>query len=260
MSRAVSLNNVYGYTLSGDVSADKLFLQEGDGGNGKGTVNDFMRRSIFGRQPDGYATEIPIEALLEQKNDRHPTDLMDLWGARLALARESDETSRWNEGRVKRLTGRDPIKARRMRCDFVEFEATHKLVVFVNIKPILRGADQAAWRRRLQLLYFPQLWADEADPKKGILKRDPEMGDKLDKEAAGVLWKLIQACKTWYRTHDLKAPATVLNASNEYLAQQSHGAAFIDDCLDLSNPFATITVNDSFGELSTVDLHEKPIR
>lgn len=93
-------------------------------------------------------------------------------------------------------------------------------------------------------MYFAQIWADEADETQGILKRDPDMPAKLDKEAPGVLWKLIQSCKAWYVARDLKAPDTVLHASSEYLAQQSHGAAFIEDCLDRSNEFASITVNE----------------
>jgi putative DNA primase/helicase len=238
------LLRVYGYCLTGDVSEDKLFIQKGEGGNGKGTLNDFMSRSIYGRQPDGYATEIPTEALLEQKVDRHPTELMDLWGSRLAMARESNENARWNEDRVKRLTGRDRIKARYMRQDFIEFDPTHKLLVFLNDMPMLRGGDQASWRRRLQITIFPQLWADEADEETGVLKRDTTMGAQLDKEAEGVLWKLIRAGKRWYRDRDLKAPQTVLQASNKYLAQQSRLKAFIDDRLDTSDPNETVTVNE----------------
>ena len=60
---------------------------------------------------------------------------MGLYHTRLAIARESDEDTRWNEGRVKRLSGGDPITARLMRQDFVTFPATHKLVIF--------GAGQA---------------------------------------------------------------------------------------------------------------------
>jgi putative DNA primase/helicase len=130
---------VYGYAPTGDVSEHKLFVQIGDGGNGKGVVNDLIGPDIMGTCPTGYSTDIPIEALLEAKGERHPTELMSLWHARLAFARESDEDTRWNKGRVKRLTGKDPVKARAMRQDFVEFDATHKLIVFGNAKPNLNS-------------------------------------------------------------------------------------------------------------------------
>jgi putative DNA primase/helicase len=128
---------------------------------------------------------------------------MDLWHTRLAIARESDEDTRWNEGRVKRLSGGDRIKARRMRQDYVEFDATHKLIVFGNANPTMSGADQAAWRRRLQLIPFPQLWDDKADETKRVRERDTRLPEKLRQEAAGVLCKLIRACTDWYRERDL---------------------------------------------------------
>jgi P4 family phage/plasmid primase-like protien len=237
----------YGSSLSGDVEQHKAFIQEGEGGNGKGTLNNHASTDIFGRAPDGYSAEIPIEALLVTKNEQHPTELMQLWHTRLALARESDEASRWNEGRVKKLTGGDPIIARYMRQDFVTFEATHTLIVFVNVRPVLQGADQAAWKRRLQITPFPQLWADDADQAKGILTRDPEMGAKLHKEAPGVLFKLINACRDWYKDgRDLQPPKTVLNATNDYLVEQSGMRAFLADEYDDSDTYATTTVTDMF--------------
>lgn len=84
---------------------------------------------ILGLSPLGYCTYIPVEALLDAKYQQHSAELMPLLGVRLAFARESDEDMRWNEGRVKCLSGRDTITAHRMRRDHVHFPATHKLIV-----------------------------------------------------------------------------------------------------------------------------------
>jgi putative DNA primase/helicase len=242
------IQRLYGYALTGDVSEHKLFLQIGEGGNGKGTLNDFVSQDILANCPAGFACEIPIEALLESKGERHPTELMDLWHTRLALARESDEDTRWNEGRVKRLTGGDRIKARFMRQDYVEFDATHKLVVFGNAQPTLRGGDQAAWKRRLQMTNFPQLWGDCEDEQRGVRQRDPELRNTLRQEASGVLYKLITACTRWYRDRDLKAPRTIVEASDSYLAEQSTILIFLDERYDRSNEYATTTVNEIWSE------------
>jgi len=56
-----------GYALTGDVTEQALFLQIGEGGNGKGVLNDLISRDIMGRAPDGYSCVIPIEALLAPK-------------------------------------------------------------------------------------------------------------------------------------------------------------------------------------------------
>ena len=61
-ARAQYLMRRYGGALTGDVSEEKLFLQLGEGGNGKGKLNDFVSQDIFGLVPIGYLCEIPIEA------------------------------------------------------------------------------------------------------------------------------------------------------------------------------------------------------
>jgi putative DNA primase/helicase len=246
---AAYIERPYGYAISGDVSAHVLFLELGRGGNGKGVLNDLISQDVLGLVPDGYATEIPMEALTESKGERHPTELMVLWGARLALARESDEATRWNEGRVKKLTGGDPVQARRMRQDFVTFDATHKLIVFGNVKPILRGADQDAWRRRLHLITFPQRWAEKADDDDHVRKADDSIRKQLAAEAPGILHRLIKAGIA-RRNSGFDAPATVREATKLYLAEENAIAQWAAERLDLSDKAATSTVNQLWADLT----------
>jgi putative DNA primase/helicase len=245
------LLRVYGYAHTGIVRDHKLFLQLGEGGNGKGVLNDFISQDIFGTYPIGYACEVPIEALLESKGERHPTELMDLWHTRLAIARESDEDTRWNEGRVKRLTGGDRIKARRMRQDFVEFDPTHKLIVFGNADPTFKSSDQSAWKRRLDMTRFPQKFDDAADEAKGIRQADKDLREKLKAEAPGVLQKLIDACLEWQKG-GLQEPATVRESSNSYLSKQSTILSWIEERLNMSaeTKLATTTVNALWTDYS----------
>jgi putative DNA primase/helicase len=236
------MHRLLGYGLSGDVSEQILVLQYGLGGNGKGLLADFLEQCILGREPSGYATEIPAEALISQRNDRHPTELMVLLGARLAFSREVPE-GRWNEDRVKRLSGGDPIQARKMRQDFITFLPTHLLICFGNNKPILYGSAQMAWKRRLHFIPFRQIFGPVADPAKNILLADPRLLDKLRPEAPGVFWKLIQAGIDRLK-NGLRPPATVTDAATEYLIEQNQIAAWIADACELSNdPSVKTTVN-----------------
>lgn len=226
-----------------------MFFQLGEGGNGKGVLNDLIELDIMGRPPTGYACTIPIEALLLARGERHPTELMDLFRTRLALARESDEGTVWNEGRVKSLTGDAVVKARRMRENFIEFSRTHKLIPFGNARPLLRGADQAAWKRRLQLTNFPQRWDDEADTGRGIRKADKKLDIKLRAEAPGVLHALIKACHE-YQDIGLAPPQTVKAASEGYLKEQNTVARWADDRLD-REPSASSTVAELWRDFIT---------
>lgn len=243
------LKRLYGYALAGDCRDHILVIEIGEGGNGKGVPNDLMSKYIFGNYPDGYACEIPMEALTVAKGERHPTELMDLWHSRLALARESDSDTVWNEGRVKRLSGGDRVKARRMRQDFVEFEPTHTPFVFGNSKPVLRGAGQAAWKRRLHMILFQQQWETTPDATRNILKADKNLLDKLAAEAPGILQKLIDGMLEYLANgRDLKAPEIVLDASADYLASQNVMGQWMDDRCDRSNPNNTVTVNELWND------------
>ncbi|MGO9056946.1 MAG: phage/plasmid primase, P4 family [Candidatus Binataceae bacterium] len=238
------LKRLYGYCLTADVRTHVLVIQVGEGGNGKGCLNDFVSQDILGTSPVGYSTEIPIEALLISKGDRHPTELMDLFHARLALARETGEDVRWNEGRVKRLSGGDIVKARRMRQDFVEFKPTHKPITFGNTYPELRGSDQAAWKRRLHLIPFQQKFDDPADPTKNIRLANTDLADNLRKEAPGVLQALIEGCLVYQRVKGLKPPLTVRMASEKYLLEQNVIARFVAEMCDRTDPLGQTTANE----------------
>ncbi|MBK8991295.1 MAG: hypothetical protein IPM40_06180 [Gammaproteobacteria bacterium] len=64
-----------------------------------------------------YARVASGDLLLEAKGDRHPTDMASLRGARFVSASELRPGARWDEQRLKSLTGGDPITARFMRQD-----------------------------------------------------------------------------------------------------------------------------------------------
>jgi putative DNA primase/helicase len=63
-----------------------------------------------------YTRRIPAEVLLsDDRGTRHPTEIANLVGARLAYASEIDEGRRWNESRLKELSGGDKLSGRFMR-------------------------------------------------------------------------------------------------------------------------------------------------
>ena len=88
----------------------------GDGANGKSTLTDAVMNAL-----GDYADAADPDLLRARTFDAHPTGVADLFGLRLALFHESDAGHRLAEGTVKRLTGGDRLKARRMREDFWSF-------------------------------------------------------------------------------------------------------------------------------------------
>jgi putative DNA primase/helicase len=104
---------------------------------------------IFG----DYAVVAPMELLISSINDRHPTEIAKLMGARLVITQETQEGRRWDEAKVKQLTGSDKLTGRFMRQDFFDFTPTHKFLISGNHLPSLRNVDDAI-RRRLLLVPF----------------------------------------------------------------------------------------------------------
>jgi putative DNA primase/helicase len=138
----------------------------------------------------------------------------------MALCSEVDSGRRWNEARLKRLSGGDPITARLINRDPFEFQPTHKLIMLANVKPGLRTVDEAI-RRRIHLIEFNQTIPPE--------ERDPTLPEKLKAEAGGILTWALVGCLDW-RDGGLRPPQSVLDATDRYLDQQDAVAEWMRDC------------------------------
>lgn len=196
------VRRVFGYALTGDVREDALFIFYGTGANGKTTLLNAIRDAIG---PD-YAREAPPELLLAKRGESHPTDQADLFGRRVVTTVEMESGRRLAEVLVKRLTGRDPITARRMREDFWTFNPTHKIVLAANHKPIIQGTDRAIWRRIRLIPFTVTIPKDE---------QDRALGEKLREERKGILAWAVRGCLEW-QAQGLADPPEVMAATEGY--------------------------------------------
>ena len=151
---------------------------------------------------------------------------MDLRGARLAIARESAKRRNLDEETIKRLTGGDTLKARRMHRDFEEFAPTHKLVLMTNHKP-RTSMDTALWRR-LRLIPFNHAVTGDAI--------DPELGGKLRLEASGILNWMLAGCLRWQK-QGLNPPKSVIDLTAEHHADQDLLGQFFKECVVFDGSF-----------------------
>ena len=132
------LQRVCGYALTGITSEDALFFLYGTGANGKSV----FLKTIAGIL-DEYHNTVPIETFTVSNSDKHPTDLAMLRGARLVTATETKKEKRWDEAKIKALTGGDCIAARFTRQDFFEYIPQFKLLIAGNHRPGIRTVDEA---------------------------------------------------------------------------------------------------------------------
>jgi putative DNA primase/helicase len=215
-----------GYGMTGDVSEQVLFFNYGGGANGKSTLFETMIAML-----GDYAMTAAPDLLLVTK-EVHPTGIADLHGARLVVSTEVEQNRRLNEALVKQLTGGDRIKARYMRQDFFEFDPTHKLFLYANHKPVIRGTDHAIWRR-IQLIPFT-VTIPEAD-------KDRHLPARLGREVPGILNWALAGCLDWQKK-GLAPPPAVTNATSDYRAEMDVMGGWIDDsCISIEVAVAGAT-------------------
>lgn len=209
------MRRMFGYALTGDTTAHALFFVFGTGANGKSVTVDTVAGIL-----NDYHRTAAIETFTASTNERHPTDLAGLRGARLVTAVETEEGRRWAESRIKALTGGDKIAARFMRQDYFEFAPQFKLVIAGNHKPGLRSVDEAI-RRRFHLVPFAVTVPAE--------ERDPNLRERLKAEWPGIMTWMIKGCLEWQQ-RGLCPPRAVVEATAAYLDAEDALAAWVDDC------------------------------
>jgi putative DNA primase/helicase len=211
------LQRVAGYCLTGSTREHVMFFLHGTGANGKGVFLNTLR-AVW----NDYAAVAPMETFIETYNDRHPTDLAMLRGVRLVIAQETERGRRWAEGKIKALTGGEPITARFMRQDFFTYDPQFKILIAGNHKPSLRGVDEAI-RRRLHLVPFT--FTVTIPP----AERNLNLTNELKAEWPGILLWAIDGCALW-QEKGLAPPERVCNASAEYFAEEDVLGTWIDQC------------------------------
>lgn len=207
------LHRLIGVGLLGVVLDHILAIFTGSGRNGKGT---FYKAVLFAL--NDYAG--PAEPdLFMQRTGAHPTGEMDLLGKRIIVVSESDKDRQLAEATMKRLTGNDTIKARRMRQDFVEFKPSHTPILVTNHLPKVSGDDEAIWRR-LRVIPF-EVVIDEAD-------QDKHLDDKLNLDADAILTWAVAGYRE-YKQVGLDEPPKVLAATEAYRLSSDAISQFVQD-------------------------------
>jgi putative DNA primase/helicase len=196
-----------GYTLTGDTREEVLFLLHGQGSNGKTKFLGALEHVL-----GDYAATTPFTTLERHRDGARSTtnDLAALDGKRLVIASETGEGSRFDEQRIKALTGGDKIAARFLFKEFVEFRPAAKFWISVNHRPTVADDSYGFWRR-VHLIPFNQTF--EGD------RRDLDLEAKLRAEAEGILAWAIRGQLAWKLAAHLTPPTIVTTATTEYRSE-----------------------------------------
>jgi putative DNA primase/helicase len=222
------LQQRYGYFLTGLISEQKWFIDQGRGGDGKSVTN-----MAVGNLMGDYYRHASIETFLEggtKSGSDHSSDLARLQGdIRFVSADEPKPQSTWNSSRLKQVTG-GKITCRAMRKEEIEYVARWKLVVEINPFPKVASDDDGFWRR-----VHVTPWSYQFD--KGREKSRPmeELLAEMAGENSGILnWMITGACK-WLATRRLPMAAAADLALTNYRQSASSIGAWLIDRADRSD-------------------------
>ena len=213
--RIAYIQELFGAALFGDSRFHVLPVFVGTGANGKSTIIDVIAGIL-----NDYAATMPENFLLDTTGNAHPTDIARLRGVRLAVASETRPDGKFNESRVKMLTGGDTLSARFMGQNFFDFKPTHTLFMAVNHLPEVKSGGDGFWRRLRKIDFRKTIPAD---------KRKENLAQLLiEAEGAGILqWMIEGAVRV--TNQGFSEPESVKLATQSYRHEEDHIAKFIDE-------------------------------
>lgn len=209
------VQKVIGYSLTGSIVEQVMFVLNGNGRNGKSVLMNIVA-FISG----GYAKTMNASSIMKKYGSQGAnSDIARLEGARVVISSEANEGDRLDESLVKQMTGGDTIVARYQYGKDFEFKPIFKLWMATNHKPTIYGTDDGIWRRMI-IIPFKYKIPDD--------KVDKHLEDKLKAEAVGILNWAIEGAMMW-QSEGLKEPLAVKQASNEYREEMDVIQSFIND-------------------------------
>ncbi len=195
------IQKIVGYSLTGDISEQKMFILYGFGKNGKTKfINTISALS------GNYAASASFKTFDADKQSEQTNDLAMLNGRRFVSMIESAADKKLNEPLVKLTTGGDRITCRFLHKEFFEYVPQFKLFLATNHKPVITQTDFGIWRR-IVLIPFTQNFEG---------REEDGLEETLKSELSGILNWALEGLKMWQAEKLKPLPTAVTRATNKY--------------------------------------------
>jgi putative DNA primase/helicase len=251
------LQRAIGYSITGRVSEDAIFLLVGASRSGKSTLAHAARGAL-----GGYFASAKMQSFCVQPNaaggNAARSDLVRLRHGRMVVASEVQPGLQLDNGLLKALAGGEaeafPFRDMYGKDFVARWIGKVWLICNPDDVPKMRSEDDAFWERARRIPVGRTLSRDERD--KGLrerLEQDPKA------RAAFLLWA-VQGAMAWYAQQDLGLPASVQTASEALREEMDPVSIWCTDHLAFE-PQARLTkksLRESY-QRSCEDTGEKPV-
>ena len=213
------IQRAVGYSLTASIDEQVLFFLYGTGQNGKSTFSECLKH-LFGT----YMIKATTALYTLNRNGSEPLpEIARLVGKRLVTGSETEEGAKLAESRVKDITGGDTLTGRALYCEAFNFPPTHKLWIYGNHRPDVRGNDQGIWRRIKLIPFEVQIPDQEKDPK--LLEK---LLQELPNENPG--GRSAEVVCRGVAKSGREPPQVVVDATAEYREEEDVIGEFLTDC------------------------------
>jgi len=200
---------------------------KGGGANGKSTLLAGIQAAM-----GDHCVLIPDKALLGSISD-HPTELMPLKGARLALLEELPEGDFLNINRLKKIMGSGQITARGIGEDNTTWQATHALMVTTNYTVQVAAADHGTWRRLAEVGFPYTFTGPNADR-----PADPRLRMRITRSRQvheAVLSWIVAGARSWYLNGRVTPdpPQQIADDTQAWMLGTNDPALYLSEALEL---------------------------
>ena len=221
------IQRVLGSALVGKQNSQEFYILWGaTGRNGKSTALETLKEVLGADLASSVRSEMVMESKQGGGGNADP-ELLDLQGKRIVWTSETGDGKRLNTERMKLFTGGDTLAGRlNYSNEMIRFKPTHSLFMLTNHRPRIGGGDAAVWSR-LRLIPFLLSFVDDpiANHER---KKDPDLQEKLLREASGILAWLVRGCLDWQK-NGLNPPQTVMEAGREYKMDEDPLQQFVNE-------------------------------
>lgn len=196
------LQTAVGYSITGHTREEVLFYLFGKSRSGKGTFDSTLREALGST----LAKSVQFSTFTtERGKDDQNFDLAPLKPARFIAASESRQYERFNEAKVKQVTGGDSIQCAFKHKTHFEYKPQFKIWLSSNHPVNADPDDDAVWGR-VRVIEFPHSHLGNED--KSLKQRMHSTGN-----LEAVLAWAIRGAMEWYKLGDKGLPELPSNAA-----------------------------------------------
>jgi len=215
------IQEMFGYVFLRSYFIEVIFFLIGNGGNGKTLLLNILSALLGGSEHVSY---LSFKELSEPKNENM---LYDLFGKYANICGDTGKQKIKETDIIKKVTGNDFIRARRLYKDSFNFKNFAKIILAFNRLPEVADFSDG-FKRRIKTIEFPNTFDGESANKN--LEKEIIEGGELE----GVFLWALEGLKRLLKNNVISNTESIAIRGLEYARKSTPMYFFVRECLEHS--------------------------